>query len=254
LTVSKELDRWYISVQTEREVEPPSHPPTSDIGMDMGIKTFAAVSDGMMIQPIQSFKTYSQKLARIQRKLSHKQKGSSNWKRVKTLVSKTHQKIGRIRQDFLHKTSTHLSKNHALIFVEDLKVKNMSASAKGTVDKPGKNVKAKSGLNRSILDQGWSEFRRQLAYKQVWRGGMVVSVPPMYTSQQCPECLLVSADNRRKQSIFQCVACAYENHADLVGAINIRRAGHTQLACGERVQSDHSMNQEPTEVFQPVAG
>jgi putative transposase len=164
VTVSKELDRWFISVQTEREVVTPKHPATSDIGIDMGIKTFAAVSDGMMIQPIQSFKTYSQKLARIQRKLSHKQKGSSNWKRVKTLVSKTHQKIGRIRQDFLHKTSTHLSKNHALIFVEDLKVRNMSASAKGTVDQPGRNLKAKAGINRSILDQGWFKFRRQLEY------------------------------------------------------------------------------------------
>jgi putative transposase len=118
----------------------------------MGIKIFAAVSNGMMIQPIQSFKAYSQKLGRIQRKLSRKQKGSSSWKKVKTQVSKTHQKIGRIRQDFLHKTSANLSKNHALIFVEDLKVKNMSASAKGTVDQPGKTVKAKSGLNRSILD------------------------------------------------------------------------------------------------------
>jgi putative transposase len=171
VTVSKELDQWYISVQTEREVESPKHPVASDIGIDMGIKTFAAVSDGMMIPPIQSFKTYSQKLAIIQRKLSRKKKGSGNWKKVETLLSKTHQKVGRIRQDFLHKTSANLSKNHALIFVEDLKVKNMSASAKGTADQPGKNVKAKGGLNRSILDQGWFEFRRQLAYKQVWRGG-----------------------------------------------------------------------------------
>jgi putative transposase len=162
----------------------------------MGFKTFAAVSDGLMIQPIQSFKTYSQKLAIIQRKLDRKKKGSGNWKKVKSLVSKT-QEIGRIRQDFLHKTSTHLSKNCALIFVEDLKVKNMSASAKETVHWPGKDGKAKAGINQSILNQGWFEFRRQLDYKLVWLGGRVVSVPPMYTSQQCPECLLISPNNRK---------------------------------------------------------
>lgn len=250
VTVSKELDRWYISVQTEREVDTPKHSAASDIGIDMGISNFAVLSNGTMIPPVQALKDYSGKLARIQRKLSRKKKGSSNWKKTKTLVSKTHQKIGRSRQDFLHKTSTYLSKNHALIFVEDLQVKNMSASAKGTVDQPGKNVKAKAGLNRSILDQGWFEFRRQLEYKQNWRGGMVVSVPPMYTSQQCPECFSISAGNRRTQSRFQCISCGYENHADLVGAINVRRAGHARLACGEMAQSGRSMNQEPAEVSQ----
>lgn len=252
VTVSRDLDRWYISVQTEREVEAPKHPATSDIGIDMGVTNFVAVSDGTMIPAKQSFKEYSRKLARIQRKLSRKKKGSSNWKKAKTLVSRIHHKIGRVRQDFLHKTSTDLSKNHALIFVEDLKVKNMSASAKGTIDQPGKNVKAKTGLNRSILDQGWSEFRRQLEYKQAWRGGMVIAVPPMYTSQQCPECFSISADNRKTQSRFLCIACGYENHADLVGAINVRRAGHARLACGEMVHSGHSMNQEPAEANQLV--
>jgi putative transposase len=154
----------------------------------------------------------------------------------------------------LHKSSTPLSKNHALIFIEDLKVGNLSASAQGTVNQPGKNVKAKAGINRSILDRGWFEFRRQLAFKQIWRGWRVVSVPPIYTSQPCPGCFLISAGNRRTQSRFQCIACGYENHADRVGAINVRRAGHAQLACGEKVQSGHSMNHEPPEVFQPVAG
>jgi putative transposase len=86
----------------------------------MGIKTFAAVSDGMMIQPAQLLNRYSQKLARNQRKLSFKKKRSGNRKKTRTLASKTHQKIGQIKQDFLHKTSTHLSKNHALIYVEGL--------------------------------------------------------------------------------------------------------------------------------------
>ena len=85
---------------------------------------------------------------------------------------------------------------------EDLKGRNMSRSAAGTLDQPGKNVRAKSGFNKSILDQGWFEFRRQLDYKLSWNGGWLVAVPPKNTSCECPCCGYVSADNRRKQSRF----------------------------------------------------
>ncbi|KIH15912.1 transposase, partial [Escherichia coli] len=83
-----------------------------------------------------------------------------------------------IRRDYLHKVTTTISKNHAMIVIEDLKVSNMSKSAAGTVSQPGRNVRAKSGLNRSILEQGWYEMRRQPEYRQRWRGGQVLAVPP----------------------------------------------------------------------------
>ncbi|MEB0033175.1 transposase, partial [Undibacterium sp. RTI2.1] len=111
----------------------------------------------------------------------------------------------------------------------------------------GKMVKQKSGLNRSILDQGWGEFRRQLAYKVQWHGGMLLAVPPHHTSQTCPCCGHVSKDNRQTQAKFLCVDCGYENHADVVGAINILERGYRLLACGESVQSDRSVKQEPAE-------
>jgi len=123
----------------------------------------------------------------------------------------------------------------------------MSRSAAVSKAAPGRNVRQKSGLNRSILDQGWSEFRRKLEYKQDWRGGKVLAVPPQYTSQTCPECNHVSAENRRTQAKFACVACGYENHSDLVGAINILAAGHAVLACGEADEVRRSMKQEPAE-------
>ncbi|MDZ8606019.1 transposase, partial [Escherichia coli] len=88
------------------------------------------------------------------------------------------------------------SKNHAMIVIEDLKVSNMSKSAAGTVSQPGRNVRAKSGLNRSILDQGWYEMHRQLEYKQLWRGGQVLAVPPAYTSQRCAYCGHTAKENR----------------------------------------------------------
>lgn len=94
-----------------------------------------------------------------------------------------------------------------------------------------KGVRAKSGLNRSILDQGWYEFRRQLEYKLAWKGGILVVVTPQNTSRRCPECGYVSAENRQTQAEFRCVACGFEENADLVAAINILRAGLARIAC-----------------------
>ena len=107
----------------------------------------------------------------------------------------------------------------------------MTKSARGGPKQPGKNVRAKSGLNKSILDQGWAEFRRQLDYKLAWNGGYLIKVSPKNTSRTCPSCGLVSADNRRSQERFACLKCGYEENADVVGAINILRAGHAHCAC-----------------------
>lgn len=119
----------------------------------------------------------------------------------------------------------------AMVCIEDLQVRNMSKSAAGSAEQPGKHVRAKSGLNKSILDQGWFEFRRQLDYKVRWNGGRLVAVPPQDTSRTCPCCGHVSAGNRPTQARFACVACGYEDHADVVGAINVLRAGHARIAC-----------------------
>jgi putative transposase len=122
----------------------------------------------------------------------------------------------------------------------------MSRSAAGTVEQPGRKVRQKAGLNRSILDQGWAEFRRQLEYKMLWSGGVFLAVPPQNTSRTCPRCGHVSKDNRRSQAEFACVACGFTENADLVGAINILRAGHSRLAC---VVNDEvsRQQQEPSE-------
>ncbi|WP_414692017.1 RNA-guided endonuclease InsQ/TnpB family protein, partial [Oligella urethralis] len=118
-----------------------------------------------------------------------------------------------------------------MVCIENLQVRNMSKSAAGTADAPGRNVRAKSGLNKSILDQGWFEFRRQLDYKLAWNGGYLIAVPPQNTSRSCPCCGHVSAENRQTQARFECVECGFEENADLVGAINVLRAGHARFAC-----------------------
>lgn len=252
ITVSLSGGKWYASIQTEREVEQATPKSQTAIGIDLGITKFATLSDGTYYAPLNSFKKHQQRLARYQRRMSRKTKFSNNWRKAKAKVSKLHARIGNCRRDYLHKVTTTISQNHAMVSIEDLQIRNMSKSAAGTSEKAGKNVRAKSGLNKSILDQGWFEFRRQLDYKIAWKGGFLVVVPPHNTSRTCPCCGHNSKDNRLTQAAFVCINCAYENNADMVGAINILERGHRLLACGESVQSDYSVKQEPAEVITQV--
>jgi putative transposase len=234
VTVSRRGEHWYVSFQTEMEVPEPSHPATAAVGIDMGVVTFAALSDGQLIEPLGSFRKHEERLVKEQQILSRKTKFSNNWIKQKIVVNRVHQKIANCRDDFLHKHSTEISKNHAFIAVENLKVSNMTRSAKGTIDEPGRGVAQKSGLNKAILDQGWGMFRTMLEYKQVWLGGELIAVRPHYTSQKCSQCGHVSPLSRPSQAVFSCVACGYSDHADVNAARNILAAGLVERlnACG----------------------
>jgi putative transposase len=247
ITVSREGGHWFVSIQTEQEVAAPVHPANSAVGLDVGVVKFAALSTGDTFAPVNSLRKYEKKLAREQRKLARKKvKSTRNWRKQKARIAKLHEKIARIRKDFLHKTSTVISKTHAMIVLEDLSVRSMSRSARGTVDAPGRNVRAKAGLNKSILDQGWAEFRRQLEYKQTWRGGIVVAVDPRNTSRTCPCCGHVSAENRKTQAVFRCLRCGHAADADVNAAKNILAAGHAVIACGDTKGAVGPPAQEPT--------
>lgn len=244
-TVIQDGDKWYVCIQTERDVEVRKRSADSVIGIDLGIAGFATTSDGVVIQAPNSFRKYAKKLAKMQRLQARKVKKSSNWQKQGKKIKKLHRKIRNTRNDFLHKASTAICKNHAVIVIEDLKVKEMSASAKGTLASPGRDVKRKSGLNKSILDQGWYEFRRQLEYKSEWGGGNVIAIPPMNTSLMCFSCKYVDGRNRVSQSIFRCISCEHEENADVNAARNILAAGRAVLACGEN-SLGFSVKQEPT--------
>jgi putative transposase len=230
VTVSHSNGRWFVSIQTEREVDPPL-PRGGMVGIDLGIARLATLSDGTFYGPVEPRKHHESALRKAQRALSRKTKFSNNWKKAKARVQRIHARIANARRDYLHKTTTTISQNHATVCIEDLQVRNMSKSAAGSTEAPGKHVRAKAGLNRAILDQGWFEFRRQLNYKLAWHGGHLIAVPPQNSSRTCPACGRVSKDNRRTQARFECVECGFEDNADVVGAINVLRAGHARLAC-----------------------
>jgi len=230
---------WSLSLQTEREVADAVHPSESVVGIDLGIQRFAALSDGTFVDGPNALKKSQDRLALLQRQVSRKVKFSKNWCKAKAKVARLHHRIANIRKDALHKASTTISKNHAVVVLEDLRVANMSKSVAGTMEAPGKNVAAKSGLNRRILDQGWFEFRRQLEYKLAWRGGSLIIVDPKNTSRTCSSCGHVARENRQTQEAFVCIGCGHAANADTNAAINILgRAGHARIACAEHAPQE----------------
>jgi putative transposase len=259
ITVSRKAGQWFVSIQTEREIEISIPPRSGAIGVDLGVSKFAALSNGKFLENPRALQTHLGRLRRAQRCLAKKKRGSKNRLKQKLKIQRLHARISNIRLDCLHKASHYLSKNHALVVMEDLKVRNLSRSAKGSLEKHGVKVKAKSGLNRSILDQGWGEFRRQLEYKCGWKGGILLKIAPHYTSKTCSDCGHCTSENRKTQERFRCTVCQHEENADTNAAINILRAGLARLACGEEVRPEgfglwaSSMKQEPTEGIKQTA-
>ena len=228
-TVSRRAGKWFVSVQCEREaVEVPASALPA-VGIDMGVAAFATLSDGRTIAPVNHGKKALKALRRAQRDLARKRRGSNNRRKAVRRVAKIQMQVANARKDFLHKVSTDIAKNHGVVVVEALRVRNMSASAKGTAEAPGRKVRQKAGLNRSILDQGWSAFRIMLAYKLADRGGRLVEVDPAHTSQTCAACGAVDARSRQDQARFVCTTCGHEAHADINAAINIKRRADCAL-------------------------
>ncbi len=232
VTISETCKSWYIAFNCELALPKPDQKPQSAIGIDRGITTFAQCSDSQAILGVSPLKKNLKKLAKLQRKLSKKKKFSSNWKKIKAKIEKLHYHIANVRKDFLHKISTQLAQSHSLIVMEDLNTKDMTKSAGGTKENPGQNVKAKSGLNRSILDQGWHMFQQFLSYKLSWMGGELILIPPKNTSTRCRICGYIAKENRKKPEEFQCLKCGHTENADLNASINILAEGHSVIACG----------------------
>ena len=255
VTLRHKAGRWSMSCAWEKEVADPPKSELPTIGIDRGVAVFAALSDGRHHKPLNAFAKIEDKLAKLSRQLARKQKRSSNWRKLKGRIARLRGKEANARKDFLHQLSTEIAKSHGIVKIEKLKVRNMTASAAGSIEAPGKNVAAKSGLNRRILDQGWGMFATLLGYKLTERGGELQFVNPAYTSQTCPECHVVDANSRQSQSVFVCTACGHADHADTVGARNIEQARtcaveppkRIRLRIGRRKPLDvaHALNSRP---------
>jgi len=219
--------RWRAFVSYEVEVE--KRPDDGEIlGVDMNTRQ-VATSDGHFYF-LPDLKKKEARRKRYQRRMARQVKGSNRRKDTKRKLAKVSRKIANIRKSWVHQTTKEISGKCGTVVVEDLKVKNMTASAKGTVGNPGKNVAQKAGLNRAMLDTALGELRRNLEYKC----GRLVEVNPAYTSQRCSECGHTDKENRKTQARFRCVSCGYMSNADTNAAMNIRRLGMAQLHGEER--------------------
>ena len=161
------------------------------------------------------------RIRRYQRKLARQQKGSNRRRVTKRKIAKWKRKQKNARKSVAHHHSRALADRAETLVREDLKIRNMTKSAKGTVESPGKNVKAKAGLNRVIQHAGWGRFNQYCDYK--FRN--IVEVDARYTSQRCSVCGHACKDNRKTQSKFKCVACGHADHADLNASANILASG-----------------------------
>ena len=231
VTVSCEANQYFASINYENGLEEEIGINNAQfVGIDVGVKVFAYTSENEIINPKKEHNLTKDitKMIKAQKSLSRKKKGSKNRIKAKVKLAKKHLKIKNKRNDFLHKISNKLSENQTIV-VEDLKIKNMSKKAKGSVDEPNMRASAKSGLNRSILQQSWGKFFELLEYKLKRKGGELIKVNPQYTSQKCSKCGYISKENRQSQSKFICQKCFYHTNADYNASVNILNAVGTTV-------------------------
>ncbi|MCW2938496.1 MAG: Mobile element protein [Actinomycetia bacterium] len=235
--------RWHVAFAAIPDPIPA--PETGEVvGVDRGVTVSAALSTGEMLNVPGLSAGEQARLLRLQRKLAKAKRGSNRRKRVKVLIAKVKARETDRRKDFIEKTTTMLAKRFDVIHVEDLKIRNMTRSAKGSIEQPGTNVAAKAGLNRGILASGWGQLVERLEHKAP---GRVVKVNPGYTSQRCSACGIVDREARESQAVFRCRSCGYTGNADVNAAINIA-AGHAVTARGGQPLG-RPMNREPQRVL-----
>ena len=212
--VVKRLNKWYAVVTYEVDL-PERVDDGKVVGVDLNVGQVATSTGHLLYKPDED--RLQARKRRYQRMISRRKKGSERSRRAKRMLAKTTAKIASRRQNWHHQTSRRIADSAHTVVIEDLNTKGMTRSAKGTADRPGKNVKAKAGLNREIQNTGWYQLRSMLAYKS----GELVTVNPQYTSQTCHVCGHIDPENRRTQSKFKCVQCGHESNADVNAALNL---------------------------------
>lgn len=231
ITVRRVGRRWQVTVFCTNVPAQPLPATGCEVGIDVGVTALAALSDGRVITNPRHLGGSKEQLARAQRVVSGRRKGSSRQRRAGERVGRIHRKIANQRRDFLHKLSRSLVDDHDLIAVENLSIANLTRRPQPVPDPAGgfarNGATAKSGLNKSILDAGWGTLMAMLTYKAEDAGRQLVVVSPRHTSQTCSNCGLVNGDSR-SGTVFACVGCGHHDHADVNAAVNILRAGQAQ--------------------------
>jgi putative transposase len=243
VTLSRDVDgRYYVSFAVEVDDPEPLPATGAVVGVDLGVKDFAVTSDGSRVPNPRHLQRKARNLARYQRRMARKVKGSNNRRKAKRKVAAAHRKVRHARNDFLHKASTRLVRDHDVIAIEDLNVKGM--------------VRNRS-LARTISDCGWGAFRSMLAYKANKWGKHLVVVDRWYpSSKTCSNCQHLLAELKLSTRHWTCPGCGTRHDRDTNAAKNILAAGRAVAACGGDVRhSESSRMLSPTkQETHPVRG
>jgi putative transposase len=219
--------RWHVAFAVIPEpITGPGNGET--VGVDRGVAVGAALSTGEMLTAPGLSAGGKQRLTRLQRRLARARPGSNRRVRVKLAVARLRTREADARKDWAEKASTDIARRFDLIRVEDLRIRNMTRSARGTAGNPGRSIRQKAGLNREIMRSGWGLLVRRLEDKAP---GRVEKIKPAFTSQRCSACGHVDAKSRQSQAHFVCTACGFADNADVNAARNIA-AGHAVTARG----------------------
>jgi putative transposase len=223
-TVSEQAGRWFVSIQVEEEQKKPVSTAATAIGVDLGIKTLATLSEGTTFENPRALKHALKKLQRLERQKSRRKKGSANRKKTCQKLAKQHARVATIRKDVTHKLTTYLCKNHALVAIEDLHVAGMLKN---------------HCLAQAVSDSNFGEIRRQLEYKSAYHGTHLVLVDRFYpSSKTCSGCGYIKPELSLSERTFVCEDCGMVLDRDLNAAINLRMVAvssiDTQNAYGER--------------------
>ena len=230
-TIRRRADCWFVSVTVEEQVSDPTPPNGQEVGVDLGVRALATLSDGTVIANPRALGRNLRKLKQHSKNLSRKCKGSKNREKAKLKLARTYLRIFNIRQDTLHKLTTYLAKNHSKVVIEDLCVSGMMRNHR---------------LAGAIGDVGFYEFRRQLEYKCQWYGAQIIIVPRSFlSSKMCSYCGHMKNELSLSKRVYDCEQCGLKIDRDLNAALNLVAVSlpETENACGEDVRlSTDSLN------------
>ena len=243
-TVRRRANRWFVSVTVEEDILDPQPVRGAPVGVDLGIKTLATLSDGTTFANPRALGRRLRKLKQLHRSLSRKEKGSKNREKAKLRLAKMYLRVFNVRQDTLHKVTTYLAKSHSKVVIENLGVSWMLKNRR---------------LARVIADVGFYEFRRQLEYKCQWYGSELVVVSRTFpSSKMCSQCGHRKKELSLSEREYECEQCGLEIDRDLNAALNLVAVSlpETENACGEEVRHSRSseicnaasMKQEPNSI------
>lgn len=220
--IKKEGNKWYLCITVRKPIIVPFSDNRPIVGVDFGVKKTLALSDGSeKMLPYDHINSLLARKKVLQRRLKRKKKGSKNIRKAYQKIAKLDLRIANIRKYHLKRFAAEIARDYSVVAVENLSVKNMTKSAKGTVENPGKNVKAKAGLNRVILNSSPYFLKSFLIQKAQENSTQVIQVDPRYTSQTCFGCKHVDKGNRQSQASFVCLKCGHKDNADFNAAKNI---------------------------------